>query len=53
MHEYGQSVRQRYADIINRQLDDLISIINLRFPNCGYRFALSVLQSVRYRVIER
>ena len=57
MDEFGMRVRERYSNITDEDLDDLIREVHRTYPNCGYRMMEGHLltRSIRvqqYRVRE-
>ena len=52
MNEFGLSIRDTYSSINDEQLDWLISELQHRYPNCGYRLLRGHLGAMGQRVQE-
>jgi len=52
MGDYNLSVSGQYADITDRELDDIVMDIKSAFPNCGYHLMHGHLLTRGYRVTQ-
>ena len=50
IREYDTSVRQRYSDISENELDQIVERIMREFPNSGYKRMTGLLQNAGYRI---
>ena len=50
MREYGILVRDRYSDISDEELDRIVTSIQHRNPNCGYRMMQGYLSRLGHRI---
>ena len=51
--EFGLSVRDKYSDISDGELDSIIRSNISKFPNCGYRRMDGLLLSQSFRITEK